>query len=322
VSHSDIRPTLDPVRFGLYLPIIQPINRRAWEDTAGPALVLDVARQAEAVGLDFLAVQDHGAIAVDELASYGSGRFYDPMVMLGYLAAGTERIRLATHVIQLHLRSPLITAKALATADVVSGGRLIAGFGVGSRDYEAIAARVPFERRGAVADDYLRAVLALWGGKPTTYDGPWTSFTDLICDPAPVQRPRPPVWIGGNRPVGLRRALRLADGWVPWNVTPEHVEQTRVLVAEQNGLAAGDGFRIIVSWAPLGGRGPRGSEPPPYRAPGPCEIGRCLDEMARWRAAGATDFVLDLPAPSRAELGESLEWVAANIIPAARLVRS
>jgi probable F420-dependent oxidoreductase len=321
VTEPGDRPVQDPATFGLYLPIIQPINRRAWEDTAGPALIRDVARQAEAVGLDFLAVQDHGAIAADELASYGSGRFYDPTVMLGYLAAATERIKLATHVMQLHLRSPLITAKALATADVVSGGRLIAGFGVGSRDYEAAAARVPFERRGSVADDYLRAVLALWAGKPASYDGPWASFSDLICDPSPVQRPRPPLWIGGNRPVGLRRALRLADGWVPWNVTPEHVEQTRRDVAEQSGLVPADGFRIVVSWSPLGGRGPRGTEPPPFRNPGPGELGRCLDELARWQEAGATDFLLDLPAPSRSELGDALEWVAVNIVPTARMVR-
>jgi probable F420-dependent oxidoreductase len=306
------------VEFGLYLPIVQPINRQAWEEKAGPAQVLEIARHAESVGLDFLTVQDHGAIAARELESYGSARFYDPMVLLGYLAAATQRIRLATHVVQLHLRSPLITAKALATADVVSGGRLIAGFGVGSRDYEAAAARVPFEQRGSVADDYLRAVFALWSGGPTTYEGPWVSFADLICDPAPVQQPRPEVWIGGNRPVGLRRALRLADGWVPWNVTPEHVEQTRAEVGERSGLVAGPDFRMVVSWAPLGGRAPRGSPPPPLRHPGPGEVARCVSELGRWREAGATDFILDIPAASRDELCAALDWFMDAVAPHTR----
>jgi probable F420-dependent oxidoreductase len=309
------------VQLGLFLPIIQPINQQAWEETASPAQVLAVARHAESAGLDFVTVQDHGAIAEPELSSYGSARFFDPIVLLGYLAAATHRLKLATHVMQLHLRSPLITAKALATADAVSGGRLIAGFGVGSRRYEAEAARVPFDRRGSVADDYLAAILALWTGQPTTYQGPWTSFTGLICAPTPVQRPRPPVWIGGNRPVGLRRALRLADGWVPWNVTPEHVAQTRQIVAEKHGLVGDEEFRIVVSWAPLGGRGPRGEPPPPYRAPGAGEIDRCVDELARWREAGATDFVLDLPAPSFAELCRSLDWVTESLVPAAGLTR-
>jgi probable F420-dependent oxidoreductase len=309
------------VELGLFLPIVQPINRQPWEDAASPAVVLDIARHAESVGLDFVTVQDHGAIAAPELASYGSARFYDPMVLLGFLAAGTERLRLATHVIQLHLRSPLVTAKALATADVVSGGRLIAGFGVGSRDYEARAARVPFDRRGSVADDYLRAIIALWSGEPATYHGPWADFDDLICAPAPAQRPRPPLWIGGNRPVGLRRALRLADAWVPWNVTPAHVQSTLHAVTDGNGLVAPDDFRIVVSWAPLGGRGPRGEPPPPYRKPGPAEIGRCLDELGHWLAAGATDFVLDLPAPSRRSLIESLDWIGSELGPAAGLTR-
>jgi probable F420-dependent oxidoreductase len=309
------------VQFGLFLPIVQPINRQDWEEKAEPMQVLDVARHAESVGLDFITVQDHGAIAESELPSYGSARFFDPMVLLGYLAAATHGIKLATHVVQLHLRSPLITAKALATADAVSRGRLIAGFGVGSRGYEAEAARVPFDQRGSVADDYLQAIIALWSGQPTTYQGPWASFTDLICEPAPVQRPRPPVWVGGNRPPGLRRALRLADGWVPWNVTPGHVAQTRQIVAERHGLAGDDGFRIIVSWAPLGGRGPRGEPPPPYRNPRAGEIGRCVEELALWQEAGATDFVLDLPAPSFAELCRSLDWITESLIPAAGLVR-
>jgi probable F420-dependent oxidoreductase len=315
-------PTSRRVELGLFLPIVQPINRQRWEDAAGPGQVLDVARHAESVGLDFLTVQDHGAIAMNELSSYGSARFYDPLVLLGYLAAGTLRIKLATHVMQLHLRSPLITAKALATADVLSAGRLIAGFGVGSRDYESVAARVPFEQRGAIADDYLAAILALWSGAPTSYKGPWADFTDLICAPSPVQLPRPAVWIGGNRPVGLRRALRFADAWVPWNVTPEHVEETQRVVGERHGLAVDEDFRIVVSWAPLGGRGPRGEPPPPYRGPGPGELDRCVDEIGRWRTAGATDFVLDLPAPSYADLCESLDWVAESLVPSAGLVPS
>jgi probable F420-dependent oxidoreductase len=244
------------------------------------------------------------------------------MVLLGYLAAGTQRLKLATHVIQLHLRSPLVTAKALATADVLSGGRLIAGFGVGSRDYEARAARVPFDQRGAVADDYLRAITALWSGEPTSYHGSWVDFDDLICAPGPVQRPRPPLWIGGNRPVGLRRALRLADAWVPWNVTPAHVQSTVRGVSDNDGLVARDDFRIVVSWAPLGGRGPRGEPPPPYRRPATAEIGRCVDELGQWLQAGATDFVLDLPAPSHQGLCESLDWIASDLAPAAGLMRT
>jgi probable F420-dependent oxidoreductase len=302
-------------QFGLFLPVVQPINRQEWEQTADIHDVQRVAQTAESAGLDFLCVQDHGAIAVPELESYGSARFYDPFVLLGYLAAVTTSIRLATHVVQAHLRSPLITAKALATADLVSNGRLIAGFGVGSRDYEADAARVPFENRGSVTDDYLQAIFALWQDGATTYDGTWVSFRDLICDPKPVQRPRPPVWIGGNKAPALKRALRFGDAWVPWNVSRQHVAEVQRDVADRHGLSVGADFRIVVSWAPLGGRGPRGETPPSYTSPSNAELDRCRDEFEAWRQVGATDFVLDLPAPSAAELDRSLEWVGEHLIP-------
>jgi probable F420-dependent oxidoreductase len=301
--------------FGLFLPVVQPINRQEWEETADIHDVQRVAQAAETAGLDFLCVQDHGAIAAPELETYGSARFYDPLVLLGYLAAVTTSIKLATHVIQTHLRSPLITAKALATADLVSNGRLIAGFGVGSRAYEADAARVPFDHRGAVADDYLQAIVALWQDGATTYDGPWVSFRDLICDPKPVQRPRPPIWVGGNKAPALRRALRFGDAWVPWNVSRQHVGAVQRDVADRHGLSVGPDFKIVVSWAPLGGRGPRGEVPPAYTRPSNAELDRCRAEFEAWRQAGATDFVLDLPARSADELHRSLEWAGAHLIP-------
>lgn len=184
--------------FGLFPPILYPISLRDWEAEASPEDLLGIARRADELGYAFIACGDHGALAVDELRIYGRARFYDPIATLGFLAAGTSRISLVTLVYQAHLRSPLIAAKELATVDHLSGGRLIAGFGVGSRQHEAEAAGVDFQNRGAIADDHIAAMKALWGSEIASYRGRFVWFDDLMCEPRPKQLPRPPIWIGGT----------------------------------------------------------------------------------------------------------------------------
>jgi probable F420-dependent oxidoreductase len=309
-------PTGGP-SFGLFTPVVQPINLQAWEDTAGPEELAAVVVAAESLSLDFITVGDHAALAEGERAFYGSARFFDPIATIGFLAARTRRIRFATHVYQIPLRSPLITAKAFATLDVLSGGRVIAGFGVGSRPYESQAARVPFAERGAIADQYLAAVLRLWEGKPTSIQSAHLTMEGLICRPTPVQRPRPPVWVGGDRYVGLRRALDLGDAWTPWALTPEQVAALLKRAAAAHG-ALPPHFRVVVPIAPLGGRAPRGRPAPPRSAPGPRAARACLELVERWRSAGATDFIVDLPSPRQSALIEAMTWFSSEVLPQVR----
>ncbi|MGW5150772.1 TIGR03619 family F420-dependent LLM class oxidoreductase [Rhodococcus koreensis] len=300
--------------FGFFTPIVQPINLQPWENTAHPEDLARIVTKAESLGYSYVTVGDHAAIAAAESALYGSPRFFDPISTVGYLAALTSRIRFATHVYQIPLRSPLITAKAFATLDVLSRGRIIAGFGIGRREYESHAARVPFEHRGDIADDYLRAVLALWDGDPTTQHSQFVDIDDLVCLPRPVQRPRPPVWIGGDRLVGLRRAVRFGDAWTPWALTPDQVTATvaRLAAAREEQLPLG--FRIIVPLAPLGGRAPRGQPSAPSVEPGREATEKCIEQMARWREAGATEFLIDLPSRSLEALEDAMAWFAAEFI--------
>ncbi|GGJ39901.1 TIGR03619 family F420-dependent LLM class oxidoreductase [Streptomyces brasiliensis] len=301
------------VTFGLFTPIVQPINLQAWEDIAGPDELASVAVSAEALGFDFVTVGDHAALAEDESAYYGSARFFDPVATIGFLAARTRRLRFATHVYQLPLRSPLITAKAFATLDVLSDGRIIAGFGVGRRPYEAQAARVRFAERGAVADEYLQAVLKLWSGQPASQQSRFVEMDGLVCRPRPVQRPRPPVWVGGDRFVGLRRALDLGDAWTPWALTPDQVAGFLARAAQHRG-GLPPGFRVVVPIAPLGGRAPRGEPAPPRTTPGARAAQACLQLLKRWRLAGATDFIVDLPSPSQAALTEAMAWFSSDVL--------
>ncbi|MEV6900289.1 TIGR03619 family F420-dependent LLM class oxidoreductase [Amycolatopsis sp. NPDC051372] len=306
--------------FGLFPPILYPISLRDWEVHATPADLVEIGRLADELGYAFIACGDHGALAVDELRVYGRARFYDPVATLGFLAATTDRIGLVTLVYQAHLRSPLIAAKELATVDHLSGGRLIAGFGVGSRRHEADAAGVDFDQRGAIVDDHIKAIEALWRDEVATYHGKFVRFDDVLCEPRPSQLPRPPIWIGGNRLVGLRRALRLGDGWAPFGAPLETITD---VVAKARSTpeweSKSDDFRIVAPLAPLGGRAPRGEPAPSFEAPSDAAAERVANLVTRWTAIGATDFIIDLPAPSLTAFTEALAWFAEIAAPAAGL---
>jgi probable F420-dependent oxidoreductase len=137
----------------------------------------------------------------------------DPAIALTYVAALTTRIRLGTGIIILPQRNPLVLAKELASLDVLSSGRLIIGIGVGYLEPEFRALGAPFEHRGAVTDEYLAAMRAIWSqGKPA-YQGRFVSFAGVQAYPQPVQRPHPPIVIGGRSAPAFRRAVLQGNGW-------------------------------------------------------------------------------------------------------------
>jgi probable F420-dependent oxidoreductase len=144
----------------------------------------------------------------------------DPLVWLAYVAAATERIRLATGILILPLRNPIVVAKELATLDHLSGGRLELGIGAGWLEEEFVAAGVPFADRGRRTDDHVAALRALWTQDVATHDGEFVSFRDCIVRPRPAQGSIP-IHVGGHTPAAARRAGRLGDGFFPANGGPE-----------------------------------------------------------------------------------------------------
>jgi len=172
------------------------------------------AEIAEALGYHSLMISDHVAITPDVQGRYPAP-FYDPFTTLGWLAGITRRVELGTTVIVLPYRHPLETARMAANVDQLSGGRLIFGIGAGWARQEFAALGVPFERRGAITDDYLAAIKTLWTEEVATYQGRFVSFTDVRTAPRTARRPHPPIWVGGASDGALRRAVRLGDGWHP-----------------------------------------------------------------------------------------------------------
>ena len=145
----------------------------------------------------------------------------EQLTLLAFLAGQTSAIRLVTSVIIVPHRNPLVAAKALATLDVLSGGRLVVGVGVGwmREEFEALGLP-PFEERGAVTDEYLRAFKELWTSDAPEFDGKYVRFRDISFLPKPVQQPHPPIWVGGESRPALRRTAELADGWYPLGSNP------------------------------------------------------------------------------------------------------
>jgi probable F420-dependent oxidoreductase len=207
------------VRFGVTLPQFGPL-------AAGPGVreaIARVASAADRLGYDVLWTAEHIVFPAEIRTPYPYGDRFpfpvtDPMLevvsTLSYAAALTTRIRLSSSVMVLPYRNPLVVAKELATLDVLSGGRLVVGVAAGWLAEEFRMLGVPFHERGARTDEYLDVLRALWTEDRVTFHGRFVHLDDAAFFPKPVQRPHPPIWIGGRSARALERVVRVGAGWI------------------------------------------------------------------------------------------------------------
>ena len=229
------------VVYGIQLPVQAQTTLMAepWELEAGPDELARVARQADASGYFYVAVCDHTAIP-RRLADAMSTTWYDTVATLGWLAGITSRVRLMSHVYIAALRHPLRAAKEFATLDVLSGGRLIIGAGAGHVTEEFDLLGPPFAERGSAFDESLEAMALGLVDEFPELPGPRWPAKDMGVSPRPVQRPRPPIWVGGSTRPALRRAAALGDGWLPQTVKRGDLrDQVGELLAFRSELRAG-----------------------------------------------------------------------------------
>lgn len=224
---------------------------------ADPEVAVRVARCAEAAGFESVWTGEH--VVLPDPAPPGftvppTLPLVDPVVAMTLVAAHTGTIKVASGIIVLPLRNPVILAKELASVDVVSNGRLIAGFAAGYVAAEFRAAGVPMAGRGERMEEYIRALRALWSMTKPAYRGRYVSFGEIDAHPRPRQRPSPPIVLGGEAPAALRRAVTMADGWYGFYLdvpqTRRYVEQLRRL-AQRCERPAGLG-RLELTVTPAG----------------------------------------------------------------------
>src|SRR5258708_27626279 len=206
-----------------------------------PGSAVRVAQAAEAAGFESIWTGEHVVLPDPMLPSFPLAPetpMLDTTVALTWIAAHTKRVRIASGIIVLPLRNPLLLAKELASVDFVSGGRLIIGVGAGWLEPEFKALGVPMEGRGEKMDDALRAMRALWTMEHPEHRGSSASFSHVASYPRPIQRPMPPVVIGGESPAAMRRAVTMGNGWYGFGLTAEetkkHIEGLKQ-AGEQNG---------------------------------------------------------------------------------------
>jgi len=201
---------------GLVLPAVAQSRLIAepWESQAGPAEILRVARECDRRGFFYVAVCDHVGIPRAKAPAM-STVWYDPIATLGFVAAATERVRLLSYVYVLPYRHPLIAAKAFATLDRLSEGRVIVGVGAGHLEEEFTTLGVEFRGRGQRLDEAIDVLQAALQHEYPEHSGRRWALHDVGVAPRPVQQPRPPIWVGGSTEAALRRAALRGDGWLP-----------------------------------------------------------------------------------------------------------
>ncbi|MGF1596778.1 MAG: TIGR03619 family F420-dependent LLM class oxidoreductase [Acidimicrobiales bacterium] len=210
-----------------------------------PGPVIDLAVEAEAAGLGSVWVNHH-VLNVGYIEERLDTRpYHDALTVLSWAAARTERVRLGTSVLVLPYLHPMVLAKTLATLDQLSGGRVIAGLGVGSLPEENAILRVPYDTRGADADEDIDIMRALWSSPLADHDGVRYRFEGLKTGPQPRQDPLP-VWIGGSGAPARRRAARVGQGWHPMCSAPGLARRMPSLL-EELGRAGRDRWSIVVA---------------------------------------------------------------------------
>jgi probable F420-dependent oxidoreductase len=252
------------MRFAVEYPIATPQFHPSFLD---PATMSRFAAELEAAGVDTLMFSDHPAPSAKWLAGGGHATF-DPLTALAFCAATTTRLRLMTCLLVLPYRNPLLAAKQIATADVLSGGRIVVGVGAGYLRSEFGALGVDFDERNALFDEALDVLTSMWVAPSFALDGRHFTARDQVCEPGPVQRPHPPIYVGGNSRAARERVARCAQGWAPMIADETVARSTRTAalatfddlragIADLHTLvtAAGRDLREVavqVHWATLG----------------------------------------------------------------------
>ena len=309
------------MRYGFYLPTRGPL--------AGRRDLSAILAMAERAGFASTMVADHIILPTRIKSPYpytvagnfvSEGECLEQLALMSFVAGRTERLRIVSSVMIVPHRNPVFNAKALATIDVLSGGRVTVGIGVGwmEEEFRALHA-ADFKHRGAVTDEYVAIFKKLWTGEPVSHSGRFYSFQEVRCQPRPVQEPGPPIWIGGHSDAALRRVARFGDGWHPVGATaasplpPEEMRRKLDLIAGLMQAEGRDFSKLQVCYkAPVydGGVPPKGEARRLFTG----GVDAALEDIATFEKLGVHELVFDFRAASLNECLDRMQKFGEDII--------
>ncbi len=308
------------MRFSVQLPTekVEPDH-----EFLSAAAVAEMAQAAETAGFDACFVTDH-PMPDDRFLDSGGHHSLDPFVALSFAAAVTTRIRLLTYVLVLPYRNPFLTAKAATSLDVLSGGRLLLGVATGYLEGEFAALGADFDERNERTDEAINAIKRAWTEDGVRLEGKQFKAVGNTMRPRPLQRPHPPIWVGGNSKRAIRRAVELGDGWLPFPAPRRLARYIRtasmetlsdlekgIAYAREHAAAIGRSSPLDISFVPFGLE---------MFGEGTLEPNRFLEQVAELERMGVTWLAVTLSCDSPAEYCERVNAFGEQIL--AKLQRS
>jgi probable F420-dependent oxidoreductase len=299
------------MNFGVWLPNCRHL--------ATPDVIRSTAVRAEQLGYHSVWVSDHVVVPHANIVNFGESVF-DPLVTRAVAAGATSRVRLGTTVLIVPYRNPVVTAKMISSLDALSGGRVVFGIGAGWVASESAMLGVPFAERGAMTDEYLEAMRELWTSRAPSFAGKYTQFSGLTFEPKPLQKPHPPIWVGGHSRAALRRAAQFGAAWHPINRPPEELRRGRSELArlcQARGRAVSPALTLRNDVRILR---------PGESAPASAHAGRVLagepaalvDQITEVADCGVEHLVLEFLAADGRELDEQMALFAERVRPSFR----
>lgn len=292
--------------------------------------IVGIATYGERLGFVSATIADHIVFptAVDSKYPYdasgnhpSSGDAIEPLSLMAFAAGRTSTLRFITSVLILPHRNPVLTAKMVATIDALSQGRVTLGIGVGwLREEFAALGAADFDRRGAVSDEYLAIFKKLWAPGPVEHQGTFYSFAPLRCEPLPVQKPHPPIWVGGHSKAALRRTARHADGWHPLGTVataelrpPEFAGLLDDLkrMTEAEGRHYADLTIAFVARLHESSSANDASDRMPFSG----SAAQIIDDVEAYRRLGVSHLSFDFRAPTLSQTQERMDWFAKEVMP-------
>lgn len=283
------------MRVGISLPQLGP--------QASPETLITAARRAEELGYDSVWVLERLLWPIAPKEPYPAApdghlpetyqRVLDPIETLTFVAAHTEKVQLGTSVLVLPYHTPIQLARRVATLDVLSRGRVLLGVGAGWSHDEFEAAGVPFERRGARCDEFLRAMIELWTKDPVKFDGDFYHIPESMVGPKPVQKPHPPIYVAGFGQYTFDRAAKFGDGWNPAGIMSFEALEGMIKQFRQTAESAGRGsMEVVLRSFTMLFKSPAGAE----RGPMTGSLDQIREDTARLRDIGVTHLIQSPPA--------------------------